>query len=359
VLLPRRAVIVRQLALPGVASKDLESAIRLQLDTLHPYGEDDVVWGWSSLSGGYALVGMARRADIDHYIQLFAEAGIPASMFTFSAAAVHAAIRLNHASRHEGFVALSRGAGGSVEVYGESSGRPLFSAEFQMPPDRAAALAFSELRLPPDTEPRSLEDVLPKPGVNPVENDLSRNALPYAAALAGACPRIAPAANLLPPEHRRTVSRVMFIPTIALAAILLILIGAMAVFAAVEDRKYLNRINTEIAKLDSEARRVAAIDREMARMRANARLLDQFRSQTRGDLDALNELTKVIAPPAWTNSIELTRDETRIAGEAPQAAPLIQILDSSPFFVNSGFTLDTRGATGEVFQIHANRRKQN
>ena len=47
VLLPRREVIVRQIALPGVAAKDIEGAIRFQLDTLHPYGENDVVWGWS------------------------------------------------------------------------------------------------------------------------------------------------------------------------------------------------------------------------------------------------------------------------------------------------------------------------
>ena len=66
----------------------------------------------------------------------------------------------------------------------------------------------------------------------------------------------------------------------------------------------------------------------------------------------------MIEPPAWTNSIDLTRDEARIAGEAPQAAPLIQILDSSRFFINSGFALDTRSATGEMFQIHTNRRQQ-
>ena len=39
VLLPRRDVIVRQLSLPGVAAKDMEGAIRFQLETLHPYSE--------------------------------------------------------------------------------------------------------------------------------------------------------------------------------------------------------------------------------------------------------------------------------------------------------------------------------
>ena len=49
VLLPRREVIVRQVPLPGVAASDKEGAIRFQLDTLHPYGDAEVCWGWSAL----------------------------------------------------------------------------------------------------------------------------------------------------------------------------------------------------------------------------------------------------------------------------------------------------------------------
>ena len=62
-LLPRREVIVRQIALPGVAAKDLEGAIRFQLDTLHPYGDDEVVWGWSPLAYGGVLVGHRAAAN--------------------------------------------------------------------------------------------------------------------------------------------------------------------------------------------------------------------------------------------------------------------------------------------------------
>ncbi len=217
VLLPRREVIARQVALPGVAAKDVESAIRFQLDTLHPYGDEDVCWGWSRLGASSALVGIVRRSTVERYVELFSEAGVAVSSFTFSAAAVHAAIRLNGHNGGEGFVALSHTASGSVEVYGESAARPVFSAEFDVAPQRAALLALSELRLPPETAPRTLEEILPKPSVNPVENDLSRNALPYATALAGACPRFAPSANVLPPEHRRLSSRAMLIPSLVLA----------------------------------------------------------------------------------------------------------------------------------------------
>jgi hypothetical protein len=358
VLLPRREVIVRQVALPGVAAKDLEGAIRFQMDALHPYGDEEVVWGWSPLAYGSVLVGIARRQAVDRYVSLFAEAGIAVSSFTFPAAAVHAAIRLNGmAHTGEGFVALSRNAAGAVEVYGESRSRPLFSAQFDLAPERAAALALSELRLAPDTAPRTLEEILPKPDVNPVANDLSRNALPYATALAGACPRLAPAANVLPPEHRRFNSRAVFVPTMVLAALLLLVAGSMAVYAAWSEKHYLKQVNAEIAKLEPLRRRAEAIDKATEQARARAQLLDQFRKQTRMDLEALNELTRLLEPPTWTNTTSLERDAVRITGDAPQTAPLTKILDSSPFFEKTEIQMSTPKGSGETFQIRTNRRR--
>src|SRR5437016_9176709 len=61
VLLPRREVIVRHVALPGVRRKDVDSALRFQLDSLHPYGEDEIVWAWSPLAYGNVLVGIVRK----------------------------------------------------------------------------------------------------------------------------------------------------------------------------------------------------------------------------------------------------------------------------------------------------------
>jgi Tfp pilus assembly protein PilN len=357
VLLPRRDVIVRQIALPGVAAKDIEGAIRFQLDTLHPYGENDVVWGWSPLAYGGVLVGIALRSTIERYVALFVEAGIAVRSFTFSAAAVHAAIRLNGAGHGEGFVALSRSAGGAVEVYGESPSRPLFSAEFDLAPQRATMLALSELRLAADTAPKTLEEMLPRPAVNPVENDISRNALPYATALSGACPRFTPAANVLPPEYRRFNSRAVFIPTVVLAALLLLVAGSMAVYASWSEKQYLKQVNAEIAKLEPLHRRADSLDKETALARARAQLLDQFRKQTRMDLDALNELTHLLEPPAWSNNIDLARDTVRIAGETPQTAPLLKILDASPFFEKTEIQMSAPRANGETFQIRTSRRK--
>ena len=358
VLLPRREVIVRQIALPGVAAKDIEGGIRFQLDTLHPYGEDEVVWGWSPLAYGSVLVGIALRSTVERYVALFVEAGIAVRSFTFPAAAVHAGIRLNGVGlAGEGFVALSRSAGGAVEVYGESPSRPLFSAEFDLTPQRATMLALSELRLAPDTPPKTLEEMLPVPAANPVQNDLSRNALPYATALSGACPRFAPAANILPPEYRRFNSRTVFVPTMVLAALLLLVAGSMAAYASWSEKQYLKQIDAGIARLEPLHKRADSLDRETERARARALLLDQFRKQTRMDLDALNELTHLLEPPAWSNNIDLARDSVRIGGEAPQTAPLLKILDASPFFEKTEIQMATGRASGEAFQIRTLRRK--
>ena len=95
VLLPRQDVILRQLALPGVGDKDLDSAVRFQLDGLHPYPEDDVISSWARLPGtSTVLIAIARRAEIDRYATAFSEAGVKLGGFTCSAAAIYSSLRL-------------------------------------------------------------------------------------------------------------------------------------------------------------------------------------------------------------------------------------------------------------------------
>jgi hypothetical protein len=358
VLLPRREVIVRQVALPGVARKDMENALGFQLDTLHPYGEDEVVWAWSPLAFGNALVGIARKQVVERYATLFSEAGIAVASFTFAAAAVHAAIRTNMASQPpaEGFVAMGHGAAGGVEIYGESTARPVYSAEFDMAPERAASLALSELRLPPDTAPKTIEELLPRPSLNPVENDLSRNARPYATALAGACPQLAPAANVLPREYRRYTSRAVFIPSIVLATLAVLIGGSIALYGNYSQKQYLEQINQQIAALEPARKRADQLERQAQQARDRAQVLDNFRQQTRKDLEALNELTRLMEPPAWTTSTVLTRTDVRLGGEAPQTPALVKILDGSPFFERTEVLVSGPSGKGEMFQLRTNRR---
>jgi hypothetical protein len=87
-----------------------------------------------------------------------------------------------------------------------------------------------------------------------------------------------------------------------------------------------------------------------------AKLLDEFRSRSKADLDAILEMTRVLPPPIWLNFLELTRTGVTVGGETDQAAGLLRVIDNSPYFQNSEFTMPiSRIQTAEVFRIRSQR----
>ncbi len=360
VLLPRNEVIVRHLAMPNISDKDLPQAIEFQLDGLHPYNEDEAVHAWTRMDDrGNVLMGITRQEVIDRYVNLFAEAGVKVASFTFSAAAIYAGLRIVSRPPPGGFLAM-RGEDGELEAYGESDARPLFSATFEAPneqfAERARVLAIAELRLPPDVPVLPLEEALPKPKRMPEGFDLSRRILPYATAMVSACSRLGIRVNLLPATLRVNTSRMMYIPAIALGALLLMGAGGLMGYSSYEDKRYLERLQHEIARLEPLARKPMQMDQAIDRDRTRLLLLDQFRKQTRADLDVIHELTRILEPPAWANAAEITRTTIRVAGEAPEAAGLLKIIDQSPLFEGSEFAAPmSRSGTGELFVIRARR----
>jgi len=359
-LLPRSDVIVRQLALPGVSRRDLPAAIGYQMESLHPYSEEDAVFAWAPTeTDGNVLIAITRREIVYRYAALFAEAGIRVSAITFSAAVIYSSLRLLGTAPPAGFLALHQ-AGDSLEIYGESPARPVFSALFDTPNpfavDRAKGLALAELRLPDETEPAAMADAIPQPKRVPEAYNLEPAALAYAAAIASACPRLSLQANLLPEDQRAINSRAMYIPTAALAA--LVILGALALwgYTKYEEEQYRKALQAEIARLEPRARQAVAMDKAIDIARRRTLVLDDFRKRTRADLNALGELTKILQPPTWSTSMELTRDSLRIGGETDQAAALLKTVDGSPMFKGSEFTMPiSRLATGETYAIRARR----
>lgn len=356
VLLPRDEVMVRQIALPGVSDKDLASAIRFEIDSLNPYSEEEAVFDWARIGKTSSiLVGITRRSVLESYQTLFAEAGLKVASFTFSAPAIYSAARLLSTPPTGGFLIVAEQLD-ELELYGESPSKPIFSARMEGSPAKALTLAVAELRLPPETQPISLQDALPKPKASPPDYDFSRGSLSYATALAGSALLTPLAVNLLPPEQRVATSRMRFVPTIALATLTLFLLAAVIAYPKYADRNYLGLIQAGIHKLEPQARKAVALDREIAITRNRAQTLDNFRLRTKDDLDALNEVTSLVAPPSFLSSLVLSRDSLTISGEAEQAAALLKLLDGSRQFRGSTFTIPiARSATGEVFSVRAQR----
>jgi hypothetical protein len=344
VLLPRRDVTIRTLSLPGVTDKDLGSAVEFQMEGLHPYPESDAVSSWARIPGTTSvLVAITRRAVLDRFTNLFAEAGIQVGCFTCSAAAIYSARHLFGTVSAE-IIAYEPAATG-VEVYGESSARPVFSALFDAEPERAGLMAASDLRLESNVPLQPLCDVL---GAEP--------ALAYAAAFTSACPRLSLGLNLIPAELRRASSVTAWLPVGALGAVVLMLAGALAAFPGFEDGRYGRSLNAEIARVTPAANRSVTLDRDIETARRRILLLDAVRGRSKADLDVLGELTRLLPPPDWVNLLEISRTQVTVAGEAQQAAPLLQVLDASPLLENSEFASPpARVPTGEVFRIRARR----
>lgn len=358
VALPRRDVIVRTLSMPGVATSDLEQALLLQVDSLHPYPEGEAAWSWAKLTdSGTVLIGLARQNIIDRYAERFAEAGIKIAGFSFSAALFFGALRLFAVPPSEGFAGLMETPGG-IEVYGESTARPIYSATYLEPWERAAVLSLSELRLTSAVQPRELVELIPPPRRVPAsgEQPVRTHTLAYLAALAAACPRLALPINLLPAALRVQSSRWIYVPTIVLGTLLIAGLAALGVYSRYEDSKYLKAIESEIASLEPRARLVSQFDARTAQARKQIEMLDRFQLRTKTDLDALREATKVIAPPAWLNTLELSRSAMVVAGEADQATGLLKALDGSPQFHNSEFLVPlSRTGNTEIFRIRSAR----
>ena len=345
VVLPRHEVIVRQLPLPGISGKDLAGAVRFQMDSLHPYSEEDVLSSWTRLQdSSTVLVAIVRAEVIQRYATLFAEAGMKIAGFTCSAAVTYSALRL-FGGKPPAEVLAYETVGNSVEIYGESPSKPLFSASFELEPERAMALAAAELRFEAAPVAKELHELL---NVDPP--------LAFAAALSSACPRHCLPLNLLPAEQRQTSSPMIWVPTTALALLVLLAAGATTALPGFENRRYMGDLASEIAKVQPSVAKAAAVDREIELTRKRTILLDSFRARSKADMDVLAEMTKLLAPPVWLTSLELNASQVAVTGETDQAAPLLKTIDASPQFQSSEFVSPPiRSTTGELFRIRTTR----
>jgi hypothetical protein len=357
-LLPRDEVIVRTVTLPGVSDKDAAGAIELQIDNLHPWGDVEVAWGWSRAGRDDLVVGLVRKERLDSYETLFAEAGILLAAVTFSTAVIHSAIRIWSAAPAS-LLCFNTDGRGQTEIYGESESRAVFSAGFSVAPERALALSRAELRIAPDYPARPLAEALPLAGgKTPAPPSSPSAALAYAAAVAGAATRVTQFANLLPLERRASHNRLQYlIPGILAVLLVSALVAVFLVFPAMERRRYREDLDRAARQLEPAVSRAQTLEKRVNSDRLRIAALDEFRRRPQADLAVLNELTRLLPPPIWTSAVEIYPDYAIVSGEADQAAPLLKVLDSSPFFQNSEFVLSvTRNGPVEQFRIKTARR---
>ena len=357
-LLPRESATVRILSLPPIRSAEMDAAVRYQLESLHPYAEDEAVYSWTKLGNSAdVLLAITRRETVDHLAALFAEAGIAIASFTVSAAVLYSAMRFLNAPADPEFAAIESTAEG-MEIYGESRSRAVFSAFVTGSVPRMEVLTRAELRLNPEIAFVPLRSVLPAvvPEPNQVEGYEYLSSRCYAAALCAAAPVLALRLNLLPKDLRDSSSRLLFVPTVVLSILLAGCILALAIESHWEQREYSQQLAAQIRRLQPVAQQARLLDQRTRKSKAKAQQIDSFRLRSEADLDALDQLSRIVTPPGFLSSLDLTRSNAQLAGEAPSAVGLLKALDASPLFRNSSF-MQTIGRTkdGEAFRVKVDR----
>lgn len=380
---PRDEVILRTVELPELAPKELASAVGFQVDSLHPWAEEDVVHAFAPLGETKAgqqsvMVAVARADAVNSYARLLEEAGIPAAGFTVHPAAMHAAARVR-GEAGTGAVAYVHHDDDGVEVFGRSAAKPFVSAEFagsaftmprilhwlggelRLAEDEPASAAFSGLVpeeevAPSRFEPIGLDALLPEPGGAIEGFDIARDAVSYAAALESACPRLGWRANLLPVDRRQGDSRTRYIPTLVLAALLLLVGLAAMIRPVLQDGGYVAALDRETSTLQDAVRAVDRNRAELATLREKIAVLEALGERNALDLATLAEVSQVLPDTAWAQDLRLNDEELRLRGEAQAASALLERLNSTINLENAAFSSSlVRNDNGEVYQIRAQR----
>ena len=387
VCLPRRDVIVRQIQLPPMPERERQAAIRYQLDGLHPFSDDEICWAGATLNKSPkkgaptpVAVVIAERERVDSYANSFEEAGVAVSAFTVSAAALYAALRVRWDEPPRPYL-VAEIEGDLMEIYGESAGRPLLSAEMNLrtvDPLRALEMAAADLRLdegqsaglvvtgdpaeetPPELRNldwKSVEELFPAPLGSARGFDARQDLSAYAAALENACPKLGWRANLLPEERRKSDSRWRYAPTAALAAMLALLAVGFAVRPIWQDRDYAAALQQRIDALEAVAAETEAAQDEAERVRGKLAILGGLSQRTQTDLRILSEVSEKLPNSAWLTTMEIDDSGARLSGEASAAAPLLEALNQSTVLSEAAFSSSLRKFDeGERFQIAARRR---
>lgn len=386
VCLPRREVVVRQIQLPPMGDKERAAAVRFQLDGLHPFGDDDVAFASAPLASGAEFTLIASAETITEYADRFGEAGVAVSAFTVAPAAVRAAVRSRWDDPPRPFL-IAELRNDVLDVYGESEGRPLLSAEMNLrtaSPGLALDRALADLRLEPeaqpllvlagdapsgsgdDDEPRPADwagreltpaaELLPVPLEASEDFDPAEWLIAFATAIEGACPRLGLRANLLPEERRQSDSRWLWAPTAALAALLGLLAVGFAVRPVVQDRIYAAELQTRIDRLEAINLEAEQARGRTAEIRRKTAALEALAKRAESDLRILRELSEVTPNSAWLSQLRIDDDGAQLSGTADRSAPLLRLINQAPSLAEASFTSSLRKTDeGEQFRIAVKR----
>jgi general secretion pathway protein L len=300
---PRDMGVSRQVELPVEVGDRVESAVALQLESLSPWSSDEVFWGFSADRSGKnersikVAVAIVPRAVLQPISEAFRLAGVPL-------------------------------AGAGLSVMAEAHA---FILCRKMTLDEARLFVFTRPVGPViDQELASL----------PVQNSASadiqeRRAI--AAAMLG-FGRSAFGVNLVPAPERYRLNHLRWVPTYALAA-LLVMLGIAAIFRApYQWYVYASSLDSELEALKPAVAAVWAEEEKLTQATAAYNTLKARVDSRDSNLEALVELSRVLPPDCWISSYNAQGRTVTMSGFAQSASVVQKVLEESSIFEGVQFS---------------------
>lgn len=386
--IPREKVILRYLELPSAVRENLKQSVGYQLEKYIPFSAGDICYDCQVLKENReseslrVLLGATKESEIDPYLSLAnrlnisfsgieprstAIANFFSSPLGFGEKETFGIIFIGEDSLElsvveSGFLSYTRRAarGNDTISLAEQIERG-WSKGGQILGDREGGLKIAVIGGESDAQLiTSVKETLDGEKTLEISNpDLREMGIPYSAlipaygaALKGIS-QMPMDINLIPDARRRRPSKTGKYIMSILGGMLILSVLAWGGGKVFQDRVYVNRLNSELARLQVEVSKIQKIQKELTRIEARVALLDDFYGNDTSALKILRELTDRIPKTAWVERLEMSKGEVRIDGQASSSTELIALLDESNIFKNVAFvsSISRIGGGNERFRI--------
>lgn len=341
--LPLQAMTLVSFSLPLAAREDLPAAVRFGLMRHVPFEPDEMRWSYAVREDGDGLdvsVAMARPAELDELLAHFAAAGI-------TVAGVFPACMLLTGLIPEGGIAALAHPGG-VEALVWNGRRPCWQSGTDAPGARPLATAAAMLEnhgiasrkavILGEAEielPAGLEAVR----VTPEDLDYGTHQ-PFCI-------------DLVPESAMRRLRRLQY--TVLAASLALLLTIVLQPFQDVflwEKRVW--SLESRVEALKGEAEGLIAIRQGNSEIRER---LEDWGERLAGNVPVtavLAEITRLLPPEAWLESLQIQEGKAILNGNAPSATFVLEQMENSGLFEGVRFDAPvTSLGQQEIFRIVA------
>jgi Tfp pilus assembly protein PilN len=368
--LPRGDVVIRYLDLPAEVSDNLKQVVSYQVQSYEPTEEEKYHYDFVPLKQAagskriQVLLVMVKRAILDGHLLLLKNMGMrPASVTVGSLGLAN--LFLQAQKRPNGSTAMLIDlAPDRIEILALRGGRLLYTHEAGRAADagwrdqvvRELEVAAEAVKMGPEDSidhlilsgeaaeaaREELREAIPGCELvgrhvrieMPAQNlsHLQEAASSLGLAFGGLVRRPAIKLNLLPQEMRFRQTRWAYVPSFILGAIVLILLGALALRGTVQERYLLRRLQRETDALKGRVESVQKLRADMKKLETETKYNEGLVQRRDMNLEALRELTAILPTDTFL-SVYSNKDGTiQISGSSTAAPDLIPKLEKSSLF---------------------------